>query len=225
MSTFSAKAVQHSINQLIINTINDAEKMLLNLPRDGDRVEVITSSSYDQAVNPSGSQPCKTTNDVVLDKATSKVATSKSRRALKLSPELLRSSCTSATSSVPEDRRPREKETKEMQSQSRGTINSSPYDKAEIMPGSVRLEIKEISHLTGFHVHRCFVNENPATLLDERFFQVQVSPLGKMEGVMIDVVVTIKMKSGGTRTVNMQIECPFFQPKRVRVDGVWHNII
>ncbi|KAE9414471.1 hypothetical protein Angca_001501 [Angiostrongylus cantonensis] len=190
MSTFSAKAVQHSINQLIINTINDAEKMLLNLPRDGDRVEVITSSSYDQAVNPSSSQPCKTTKDVVFDKATSKTTVSKSLTPWKLTPESLSSSCTSATSSVPEGRRPREKETKETQSQNRETSNSLAYDKAEIMPGSV-----------------------------------QVSPLRKMEGVMIDLAVTIKMKSGGTRTVNMQIECPFFQPKRVRVDGVWHNIV
>uniref|UniRef100_A0A0K0CX02 VASt domain-containing protein n=1 Tax=Angiostrongylus cantonensis TaxID=6313 RepID=A0A0K0CX02_ANGCA len=209
MSTFSAKAVQHSINQLIINTINDAEKMLLNLPRDGDRVEVITSSSYDQAVNPSSSQPCKTTKDVVFDKATSKTTVSKSLTPWKLTPESLSSSCTSATSSVPEGRRPREKETKETQSQNRETSNSLAYDKAEIMPGSSLFRERETS----------------GTMLDERFFQVQVSPLRKMEGVMIDLAVTIKMKSGGTRTVNMQIECPFFQPKRVRVDGVWHNIV
>ncbi|KHJ90024.1 hypothetical protein OESDEN_10135 [Oesophagostomum dentatum] len=53
---------------------------------------------------------------------------------------------------------------------------------------------------------------------------VQVSPLRQMEGVSIDLVVEIKMKSGGSRTVNMQIECPKFIPKRIMVDGKWHNI-
>ncbi|KAJ1373240.1 hypothetical protein KIN20_035600 [Parelaphostrongylus tenuis] len=133
MTTFSANAVQHSINQLIINTINDVEKLLLNLPRDGDRVEVITSSSHEQSVNPSDSLPCKTTHDVVVDEVT-----------------------------------------------------ASSWRKS---------------------------------------WKVQVSPLRLMDGVMIDLVVMIKMKSGGTRTVNMQIECPAYQPKRVRVDGIWHNIV
>ncbi|ETN70499.1 hypothetical protein NECAME_04922 [Necator americanus] len=54
---------------------------------------------------------------------------------------------------------------------------------------------------------------------------VQISPLRQMEGVAIDLVVAIKMKSGGSRTVNMQIECPHFIPKRIMIDGKWHNII
>ncbi|VDO93525.1 unnamed protein product [Heligmosomoides polygyrus] len=146
MSTFSARAVQHSINQLLINTINDAEKMLLDLPRDGDRVEVITSSSRGVRVhNMSSSKPGRTTQDVVADK----VSRSDSR--------------------TPDDGR-------------RGCPRSF---------GS----------------------------------SIQVSPLRQMEGVSIDLVVMIKMKSGGSRTVNMQIECPHFTPKRIRVDGVWHNIV
>ncbi|EYB96530.1 hypothetical protein Y032_0149g2690 [Ancylostoma ceylanicum] len=54
---------------------------------------------------------------------------------------------------------------------------------------------------------------------------VQVSPLRQMEGVAIDLIVMIKMKSGGSRTVNMQIECPHFIPKRILIDGKWHNIV
>ncbi|EYB96533.1 hypothetical protein Y032_0149g2691 [Ancylostoma ceylanicum] len=69
--SFSAKVVQHSINQLLINTINDAERVLQNLPRDGDRVEVITSSSHDISTTRrryTDSKPLKTTYDVVADK-------------------------------------------------------------------------------------------------------------------------------------------------------------
>lgn len=91
--SYSAKVVQHSINQLLINTINDAEKVqtflvnqiqkcqlraqlgsfqvLQNLPRDGDRVEVITSSSHDFSTTRRrypDSRPMKTTYDVVADK-------------------------------------------------------------------------------------------------------------------------------------------------------------
>ncbi|KAL6733843.1 hypothetical protein Aduo_004455 [Ancylostoma duodenale] len=69
--SFSAKVVQHSINQLLINTINDAERVLQSLPRDGDRVEVITSSSHDVSTmrrRYTDSKPPKTTYDVVADK-------------------------------------------------------------------------------------------------------------------------------------------------------------
>ncbi|PIO56932.1 hypothetical protein TELCIR_21666 [Teladorsagia circumcincta] len=54
---------------------------------------------------------------------------------------------------------------------------------------------------------------------------IQVSPLRQMAGILIDLIVMIKMKSGGSRTVNMQIECPNFTPRRIRIDGVWHSIV
>ncbi|VDO79223.1 unnamed protein product [Haemonchus placei] len=54
---------------------------------------------------------------------------------------------------------------------------------------------------------------------------IQVSPLRQMAGILIDLIVMIKMKSGGSRTVNMQIECPNFKPKRIRIDGSWHSIV
>ncbi|KHJ83201.1 hypothetical protein OESDEN_17102, partial [Oesophagostomum dentatum] len=82
MST-SAKAVQKNINQLLIDTINQAERVLLNLPRDGDHVEVITSSSRDYATNKRlYGDTGKTTYDVVADK----VSRTSSQKSFKASP-------------------------------------------------------------------------------------------------------------------------------------------
>ncbi|XGW13108.1 hypothetical protein V3C99_013611 [Haemonchus contortus] len=196
MSAFSAKVVQHSINQLLINTINDAEKMLLDLPRDGDRVEVITSSSHEpKSQGTYGSGQGRTTQDVVVDTMTPSKTSDEIQRMLGY-PE---SSSTSTDTPLSQDGSSlssgtsvddRRKGAVYPAKVAEDAVESVLKDKAEIVPGSI-----------------------------------QVSPLRQMAGILIDLIVMIKMKSGGSRTVNMQIECPNFTPKRIRIDGSWHSIV
>ncbi|CAJ0607863.1 unnamed protein product [Cylicocyclus nassatus] len=193
--SFSAKVVQHSINQLLINTINDAERILLDLPQDGDRVEVITSSSHDYSeTQPAKSKPYKTTYDVVEDKVLQTPSQKSRRKDDQISEDKGRTtsrstgSTLSFTTSSQPSLRPYTKANK-ASSPSKFRRMSTP-NKAEVVPGSI-----------------------------------QVSPLRQMEGVAIDLVVLIKMQSGGSRTVNMQIECPRFVPKRIMIDGKWHDIV
>ncbi|WKX95972.1 hypothetical protein Q1695_012434 [Nippostrongylus brasiliensis] len=198
MSAFSARVVQHSINQLLINTINDAEKMLLDLPRDGDRVEVITSSSHEVGTY---NRQRKTTQDVVVDH-TSKSDSHRSNerkekdRPISSDTEESKSSGSEvpqALSTPPQHSvqppRPHSSCGDATPPAVQNMIRDVLPDKAKIVPGSI-----------------------------------QISPLKQMDGITIDLVVMIKMKSGGSRTVEMQIECPQFTPRRIRVDGVWHNI-
>ncbi|KAK6054645.1 hypothetical protein COOONC_07850 [Cooperia oncophora] len=160
MSAFSAKVVQHSINQLLINTINDAEKMLLDLPRDGDRVEVITSSSHEvRSHSACGFGPRKTTQDVVVDTTSQMTPTPKSdelQRKLGYPEESTSGSTegesnkgSSQASSLPRDKpspsglrlkRKTDGERKSSKSPKKIAENAIKRvlpDKAEVVPGSV----------------------------------------------------------------------------------------
>ncbi|KAK6732183.1 hypothetical protein RB195_016517 [Necator americanus] len=179
-------------------------RVLLNLPRDGDRVEVITSSSHDFSTTRRlycDNKPNKTTYDVVADKVlrtpsqkSDEVDTQKSEVSSSIKKGTTQScsktSPLACTTPAPPGIRTYVKGTAASPSRFEDVIKSTPPNKAQIVPGSV-----------------------------------QISPLRQMEGVAIDLVVAIKMKSGGSRTVNMQIECPHFIPKRIMIDGKWHNII
>ncbi|KJH51396.1 hypothetical protein DICVIV_02410 [Dictyocaulus viviparus] len=153
--------------------------MLLELPRDGDRVEVITSPSQDNVRNIYDLKQSKTTQDVVTDKVTTTSSQGSQNQSF------TNVSSSGYTTTTSEDR-PSEAHPSLLQEAKKVL----PSGKAEIVPGSVK-----------------------------------VSPLRQMDGVMIDLVVMIKMKSGGSRSVSMQIECPRFQPKRIRIDNVWHSIV
>ncbi|VDM58993.1 unnamed protein product [Angiostrongylus costaricensis] len=63
MNAFPPDVVQHGMNPLLRNTINEAVKILLYSSRHGDRVRVNTMSSHEELVDPLYSKSFKTAHE------------------------------------------------------------------------------------------------------------------------------------------------------------------
>lgn len=201
-----AKATICYLNGLTLRTINEVEKILRGLPKQGDRCEMQFSRA-------SGADIARSTGDVIASKS---MQIREVPKPLTLSPPVEKNENGSVFTNIGKEEAKKSSSTK---------TNSELSRMSSVKEEGKRMEV-HTSSVTGV------ASVTNAKMAGSKFHckvltdQVRVSPIVSCNGVILELDVEVTLPDCETKKkLKLEIECPEFVPTRMKIGNKWKKIV